>query len=131
MSELPAKTESAYNADELGQYQAVSLSAVFALLLGLISPLAFLSPILVMIPVLGTIVSLVALSKLRVAGGGLIGARLARIGLILAIVFGVACFARIAVVNVLVNRDRAVRQAIISTSSTTISEEPSDKAAAE
>jgi hypothetical protein len=128
MSELPTKMESAYNADELGHYQAVSMTAVFALLLGMCSPLALLSPLLVLIPVLAVVAAMIALSKLRVAGSGLTGARLARIGLVMAIIFGVACCTRIVVINILVNRARAVATPLAAPPVTAASDVPTENA---
>lgn len=105
MSELPENSNDVYNADELGPYQAISLMSVLALLLGLISSSAtFLSPMLLVVPLLAVAVALLALAKINAPNSGLSGARLARAGLALAILFGVASCARLAVSNLLENR---------------------------
>jgi len=102
MSELPTNSEETFNADELGRYQAISTSAVLALLLGLVSPAALLAPVFISVPLLAVVVASIAISKTSSPDCGLAGARLARVGLVLALVFGVASCTRIAVINVLV-----------------------------
>ena len=122
MSELPANNEESYNVDELDEYQAVSMHAVWAFLLGLASPLAFLSPVLLVIPILGIVVTMMAISKLRDGGQSLKGHRLVRLGLILTLFFGVATCSRIAVINLLVNRARAASEAETSKAETKVEE---------
>ncbi|NOY41814.1 MAG: hypothetical protein GXP26_08265 [Planctomycetes bacterium] len=98
------KSADSYSADELGQYRAMSSSAVLALLLGLVSPIAFFAPVLTIVPLLAGGMALIALSKTGNPDNGLSGARLAYVGLVLAITFGVASCTRIAVVNLLYSR---------------------------
>ncbi len=88
------KSENPHDADELGQYQSLSTSAVVALVLGLLSPIAFFSPLLLVMPLLALGVALWALARIKGSGGGLLGTRLAYCGLALAIVCGVASVAR-------------------------------------
>lgn len=94
MADLKEASGSSYDADELGQYQSLSTSAVVALVLGLLSPLAFFSSLLVVVPLLALAVALWALAKIKGSEGGLQGTRLAYCGLALAIVFGVASVTR-------------------------------------
>ena len=94
MAEWTIAGESTYDADELGQYQSLSTSAVMALVFGLLSPIAFFSSLLVVVPLLALALALWALARIKNSEGGLQGTRLAYCGLALAIVFGVASFAR-------------------------------------
>ncbi len=95
------KSTSSYSADELGQYRAMSSSAILALLLGLVSPIAFFSPVLVVVPLLGGGMALIALSKTSNPANCLSGAKLAYAGLVLAIIFGVASCTRMVVINLI------------------------------
>ena len=87
-------TDSSYSADELGQYQSLSLVAVAALVLGILSPLVLITPILVIVPLAAVGLAIVALSQISASEGNLSGVGLARWGLVLAIVFGTASFTR-------------------------------------
>ncbi len=104
MPEYPEHSADVYSADELGQYQAISLTAVLALFLGLLSPLAFLSPVLLITPLIALAVASKALSEIGAPNSGLSGARFARAGLVLAILFGVASCSRLVVSNLLESR---------------------------
>ncbi|MFO0898557.1 MAG: DUF4190 domain-containing protein [Pirellulales bacterium] len=79
---------------ELEQYRSVSLAAIAALVLGLLSPLAVYHPVLWAIPLSGLAVSLVALAQLRAAESQLTGRKAARVGLALCLLFGAAGPAR-------------------------------------
>jgi hypothetical protein len=79
---------------ELEQYRSVSVAAVFALVLGLLSPLAVLHPVLWAVPLAGIVVGLFALFQLRSGAGQLTGRRAAVWGLALCAVFGAAGPAR-------------------------------------
>lgn len=81
-------TDSAYSADELGAYRSFSAMAVVALVVGLLSPLVFVSPLLLVIPLAAVGAGILALRQVRLSGGGLTGAGLARAGIVLAIVCG-------------------------------------------
>ncbi|MCA9229462.1 MAG: hypothetical protein KDA57_02325 [Planctomycetales bacterium] len=81
---------SSYDADELGQYQSLSTSAVLAFVLGLLSPVVFSSLLLVVVPLLAVAVALWALARIKNSDGALLGTRLAYCGLALAIVCGTA-----------------------------------------
>jgi len=89
---------------DVPEYRSLSGLSVVALLLGLASPLALLSPILVIVPLACVAVALLALAKIANSGSGLTGAALARSGLVLAIVFGVALPVRALVRNELLIR---------------------------
>lgn len=106
MQEL--RSEDAYDADELGQYRPVSGLAVAALLLGAASPAAFISPLLLAVPLVGAAVALIATAKIRSSHGGMTGINLARTGLVLAVLFGVASATRLVVRDSLMQRKAEV-----------------------
>ena len=93
-----------YHADELGQYQAISPSAVFSLILGLLSPLALMWPVLLLLPLFAIVWAWVAKSKINSSGGSITGTTIAHLGIALALVFGIAACSRIAVLNMLISR---------------------------
>jgi hypothetical protein len=72
------------------QYKALCTSAVAALLVGVLSLLAFLHPWLVALPVVGVLLGIVARRTIRKRSDELTGTSLATIGLILSVIFGVA-----------------------------------------
>lgn len=67
------------------KYSQVCAPAVWALLLGLASPLAFVGPPFYLFPVAAVGMSLLALGKIRTAAGGLSGTLLARLAIGLAL----------------------------------------------
>ncbi len=69
-------------------YRPVSIAAIMALVLGLLSPLATFWSILWLLPLLGVLVSAVALRGIRRSDGTLAGRGLAVAGLILSLVVG-------------------------------------------
>ena len=75
---------------DAARYHAVSKSAVAAFLLGLLSPLALVGPVLWLVPLLGIAIALSAMRKISTSAGELVGWNLAFLGLLLAILFGVA-----------------------------------------
>ena len=79
-----------YEADELGRYTSLSSLAVCAFLLGLASLVALLSPLLVVVPIAGIIVSLLALLRINNSAGALSGTKLVYIALALSVVCVVA-----------------------------------------
>ncbi len=90
-----------------GEYQSLSPLAAIALALGLLSPLALVTPLLLAIPAAAAGAALLALAKIRSSDRALTGARIARFGLALAIVFAVATFVRDPVRNALMQRQTA------------------------
>ena len=96
--------ESTYSADELLQYRSLSTLSVVALVLGLLSPLVFVSPLLMIFPFAAAGAACLALSKIHAADGNLSGARLARCGLALAVIFGVGSAARAKIGELLYQR---------------------------
>ena len=72
--------------DDLTSYQAVSKSAVIALLLGLLSAVALAAPTFLFVPVMGIVFGLVALLNLRRYPEELTGKPLAVVGLGLSVV---------------------------------------------
>jgi hypothetical protein len=71
-----------------GDYVAVSAAAIVALLLGLASLLSFISDTLLLIPLAGLIVALVALRNIRKSSGTLTGRGMAIAGLVLSVAIG-------------------------------------------
>jgi hypothetical protein len=75
------------------QYRAVSGLAVLALALGIASAAAMVGPVLWFVPIVAAIVALVAMRRIR-ASEDLVGWNIAFLGLLLAILFGIAASAR-------------------------------------
>lgn len=80
------------NPDELGDesaalagYQSPSVAAIAALILGLASPLAIFHPLLLVIPFVGAVVALLALSRIAASEGALVGRKAALLGLFLSL----------------------------------------------
>ncbi len=86
--------DNTYSADELGTYCSLSAMAVVALVVGLLSPLVFVSPLLLVVPLAAIGAGILALRRIASSGGGLTGAGLARAGIALAIVCGGASLTR-------------------------------------
>jgi hypothetical protein len=103
----PIESPGTSRADEAGEYQSLSPLAAIALALGVLSPLALVSPLLLAVPAAAAGVALLALAKIGSSEGALTGARIARFGLALAIVFAVATFVRDPVRNSLMRRQTA------------------------
>lgn len=79
---------------ERESYRAVSGWSVAALLLGLGSVAAFGGPLLWVVPLAGVVAALVAMHKIGNSPGELIGRNVALLGLLLAMLFGVAAVTR-------------------------------------
>jgi hypothetical protein len=73
-----------------GEYQAVCGWSIAAFALGFLSISAFAAPVLWAVPLLGIVCAAVAMWRINRSRGELIGWNLALLGLILAIIFGVA-----------------------------------------
>lgn len=108
-----------HNADEIGQYQSLSTTAVLALLLGLASPLLFASPIFSVVPICGIAVACLALMKIIAAEGALTGRSLAKAGLALSVAFLLAPMAHSYVRDVAAvgSAERAARNWLLATGS--------------
>lgn len=74
-------------AQELPQYRKISVSAVAGFLLGLLSPLALIHPVLWFVPVLGALVSIAGVRATRSGDPPLTGGVLAMLGLVLSMLF--------------------------------------------
>ncbi len=83
-------TDELHSADELGQYRSLSTLAVAALVLGFCSPLAFVGPLLMAIPLITIAVAWLALARIRASENTLTGRPLALAAVVLAVVFAVA-----------------------------------------
>lgn len=86
-------------------YRSYSTLAVLGFGLGLISPLAFGSPVLYVVPVFGLLTSVWALRRVQAAAPELLGKTLAQLGLLLAIVCGVGAATRDGTARYVLERD--------------------------
>lgn len=84
-SDLPF---SAAEEPQVENYRPLSGLAVTAILLGLLSPLGIVGQYALVLPILGTVVSVAALRRIRASEGELSGRRLALAGLTLSLFFG-------------------------------------------
>jgi hypothetical protein len=111
--ETLAQTESreaAFHADDLEQiasYGTLSGLAIVSLVFGLAAPLSFLFPLLIVIPLVGAVVSLVALRRIATSEGTLVGRPAAMIGLVLCVLAGAATISRVQVTRYLHVRQAA------------------------
>lgn len=83
-------TEELHNTDELGQYRSLSTLAVAAFVLGLLSPLAFVGPLLLAVPLTAIAIACLALMRIHATGDSLTGRPLALVAITLAVLFAVA-----------------------------------------
>ncbi len=93
MSHTPAISPSSADRETI-EYRAVSGWAIAALVLGMLSAAAIFGPLLWFIPALGMLAAIIALRRIRAADGELTGRNLAILGLLLAVLFGIAAPAR-------------------------------------
>lgn len=75
---------------DIVEYGRFSGWALAALLLGVLSATAIVAPLLWSIPVLALVISLIAMKKIKTSEGRLTGWRVALLGLLLAVFFGMA-----------------------------------------
>jgi hypothetical protein len=74
---------------EVSRYHSVSPWAICAFVLGLLSPLALVGPLLWLLPISCAVVALIAMRKISSSGGELVGWNIALMGLLLAMLFGI------------------------------------------
>jgi hypothetical protein len=90
MSDDP-DSRSAYGQDaEIAEYRALSVSAVVGLIFGLLAPTALIGPLLWGVPLLGVLISAVALRRIARDAPLLVGRKAALAGLMLSILFAAA-----------------------------------------
>jgi len=94
-------------ADDIPEYQSLSPLAAIALVLGVLSAAALIHPMLMIVPAAAAGAALLALGRIRSSGGALTGAGVARLGLALAVVCGVATLVRTPVRDALIHRQTA------------------------
>jgi hypothetical protein len=82
--------------EEAVEYRSLSVLAIISLLFGLASPLCLASRFLLLIPLLGIVVSIIALIRIAASDGLLAGRGAAIVGLALCVAFGTAQFTRTA-----------------------------------
>jgi hypothetical protein len=75
---------------EQTEYHSLSPLAVVGLILGLIAPVAFLSPLLVLVPLAGAVVSWFALRQIATSDGSIVGRTAAVVGLVLSLICATA-----------------------------------------
>lgn len=85
---------SAYGVEESTEYRALSLLALVALVLGLLSPVCWAAPFLLIVPAAAVAAALVALAGIQRAEGRLTGAALARVGMTIALISAAAAVVR-------------------------------------
>lgn len=94
--------------DEIEQldadYAALQPQAILALLLGVASVLAFLGPLLLILPATAIGVAIIALIKVNASGGARKGAGMARLGAALGVLFAAAALVRGTIHEKLVQR---------------------------
>lgn len=78
------------DSDQLPSYQALSALAVIAVILGLVSALAILSPALWILPLAALVAAVVALRRIATADPPMVGRKAALLGLFLGVFWGVA-----------------------------------------
>ncbi len=74
--------------EAVANYRAVSITAIVALVLGLLSPVALIAPVLIVLPAAALFASVLALRGIALSDGVLVGRGLAVAGLVLALCFG-------------------------------------------
>lgn len=92
MSRVPSADElSAAEGMMLPEYRAVSGWAIGGLLLGLAAVLAFIHPVLWVVPVAGAVTCLLALRQISAQASALVGRRAALVGLAICLIVGISC----------------------------------------
>jgi hypothetical protein len=78
------------DAADYAQYRALSAAAVATLVVGILSLMAFLHPWFVVLPIVGIVLGIVAVKKIRANAEELTGEVVARAGMALSLLFGIA-----------------------------------------
>lgn len=110
------------------EYVAINLPSIIALLVGLASVLAALSPVLLLVPVAGVAVGLVALSQIRASNGTQTGRAFAWLGIVLSLAVGSLVLAGAVVERSRTAADRGVIINQIAELGRTLDAEDYDKA---
>ena len=98
----PGASASVFHDDDPEQtteYRSLCVLALVGLILGLASPLCFGAPLLMVVPIAGIAVSLLALRQIAASEGALAGRWMAIVGLVLSIIFAIAPQARAFVIR--------------------------------
>jgi hypothetical protein len=90
--------------DEESNYRTPSVLAIVSLILGLAAPLALFAPLVLLIPIAGALLALMAIRQINASDGALFGRAAASIGLALSIAAIVAVFTRSALTEQLLSR---------------------------
>jgi hypothetical protein len=91
-------------ADEDAAYRTMSSLSIVGLVLGLAAPLTMFAPLLMVIPIAGVAVALLAIRRIALSEGTLIGRTAALIGLALSIASISAAFTRTELTQVILSR---------------------------
>jgi hypothetical protein len=91
-------------ADDDAAYRTVSILSIVSLVLGLTAPLALIAPLLFALPIAGAVVAVLAIRRIAVSDGALVGRTAAVIGLALSIASVSAAFTRTALIQELLSR---------------------------
>lgn len=94
MNQTKTTWQASSEANQLAEYQSISIAAIASLLLGAASLLSFISPLLIAVPIVGVVFSVVTMRRIEKSEGQLLGKRLALIGFALAMLFGVSSKAK-------------------------------------
>jgi len=70
------------------EYVAINIPSILALIVGLASVLAALSPVLLLVPAIGVVTGLVSLAQIRASNGTQTGRAFALLGIVLSLVIG-------------------------------------------
>ncbi|MCA9247267.1 MAG: DUF4190 domain-containing protein [Planctomycetales bacterium] len=98
MSSLEPASQAMHVAPEetLAEYKTLSVPAVIALILGLLSPIAWIGPVLWIVPGAGIALAVLALRSIARRPASLTGRKTAIVGLALSLLFGSATLSRAA-----------------------------------
>jgi hypothetical protein len=87
--------------DDTTEYRTLSVLAIVSLIFGLASPLCFGATLLMVIPLFGILISILALQRIAASDGALAGGWAAATGLVLCVVFATAPITRTLVLRMM------------------------------
>jgi hypothetical protein len=100
----PSSSAVVIGADEDASYRTMSVLAIVSLLLGLAAPLALFGPLLFVLPIAGIVVALLAIRRIALSEGTLIGRKAALVGIALSIASMTAAYTRAELTQALLSR---------------------------
>jgi hypothetical protein len=90
--------------DDSAQYRTISVLSLVSLAFGLASPLAFFGPLLMVLPIAGAVLALLAVRRIALSDGTLIGRTAALLALALSVASITAAFTRVELSHYLLSR---------------------------